>query len=133
MIVTLDPFKVTQIPLIKFLGPQILVEKFRGIVNENLENWEEKNNGVLSDLMWLIGNPLIFNLIFFCSIIVIGLKELPRRPIGKSNIDNLVNSGECNICFSEKLNEELPQVICANKFCNNYFHIECLYEVRIFY
>jgi hypothetical protein len=36
---------------------------------------------------------------------------------------------ECGICYSYKLDKELPEVICSNTLCNRGFHSLCLYEV----
>ncbi|XP_018578449.1 E3 ubiquitin-protein ligase FANCL-like [Anoplophora glabripennis] len=57
------------------------------------------------------------------------LESFPQKPAVEERVpDLLVNSGDCSICFSSRLNDKLPEVICKNKVCENCYHVECLYE-----
>lgn len=60
MILTVDPLNVTHLPDIKFLGPEKFAENFRKTVNENLENWDSRND-LIVEILHLIGK---FRLIF---------------------------------------------------------------------
>ncbi|KAG5864051.1 hypothetical protein JTB14_021110 [Gonioctena quinquepunctata] len=98
-------------PEIKFLGPERLVEVYRRIINNNLENWDQ-NNDTFTEILHLIG-----------------ITKFPQKNIARSDGNNmLLMSGDCCICFSSQLNDKLPEVICANKLCENCYHVECLYE-----
>lgn len=55
MIITIDPFNVSLIPEIKFLGPEKLSESYRMTVNSNLALWNPANN-TISEILQLIGN-----------------------------------------------------------------------------
>ncbi|KAJ8953718.1 hypothetical protein NQ314_007328 [Rhamnusium bicolor] len=112
----LDPVEpkrnVSRIPDIKFLGPERLVEEYRTTVNENLENWDSQGSICLEILKLL------------------GMDNFPQKSAEDEPGTNILKeSGECSICFSLRLDEKLPEIVCKNKFCENYYHTECLYEV----
>lgn len=53
LIITVDPFKICQLPEIKFLGPEKSVEIYRDSLNRNLENWDPQGDifsGILQSL-----------------------------------------------------------------------------------
>ncbi|XP_018562738.1 E3 ubiquitin-protein ligase FANCL [Anoplophora glabripennis] len=111
VIITLNPVDVSRLPEIKLLGPERLVEEYRSNLNSNISEWEPKN-GVFSETLKLLG-----------------LESFPQKPAVEERVpDLLVNSGDCSICFSSRLNDKLPEVICKNKVCENCYHVECLYE-----
>nr|XP_023015192.1 E3 ubiquitin-protein ligase FANCL-like [Leptinotarsa decemlineata]XP_023015193.1 E3 ubiquitin-protein ligase FANCL-like [Leptinotarsa decemlineata]XP_023015194.1 E3 ubiquitin-protein ligase FANCL-like [Leptinotarsa decemlineata]XP_023015195.1 E3 ubiquitin-protein ligase FANCL-like [Leptinotarsa decemlineata]XP_023015196.1 E3 ubiquitin-protein ligase FANCL-like [Leptinotarsa decemlineata]XP_023015197.1 E3 ubiquitin-protein ligase FANCL-like [Leptinotarsa decemlineata]XP_023015198.1 E3 ubiqu len=111
MILTVDPLNVSRIPEIKFLGPEPLVEAYRTTINGNLKKWDQ-NNDTFSEILHLIG-----------------ITEFPQKKATVNVGDDLlIMSGDCNICYSSRLNDKLPEIICKNKFCENYYHTECLYE-----
>lgn len=41
----------------------------------------------------------------------------------------LCDVGECCICFSLRLNDKLPEIVCQNASCEQFFHKECLHQV----
>ncbi|CAH1118657.1 unnamed protein product [Phaedon cochleariae] len=111
LIVTVDPFNVTRIPEIKFLGPQRQVEALRTKMNNNLEKWDQTNDTFTEILLLL------------------GMDHFPEKIVDlNEKEDILVGTGDCSICFSSRLNGKLPEVVCKNEFCENYYHVDCLYE-----
>ncbi|CAG9767716.1 unnamed protein product [Ceutorhynchus assimilis] len=108
-IITIDPYNVFQRPNFKFLGPEYLVESYSNHLNNNLGNWVCQEN------------------IFQGILDLLGLEDFPKRPTTKNQHNLLVDYGECSICFSLRLNEKLPEVICTNKRCEKFYHNECLY------
>ncbi|KAJ8956239.1 hypothetical protein NQ318_014970 [Aromia moschata] len=110
-LITVDPYNVASIPDIKFLGPERLVSKYRNIVNENLEHWTSGEDVYLQ----------LLNLL--------GLDNFPQKSINDRGCSDLLKeNGDCSICFCLRLNGRLPEVVCKNTFCENYYHTECLYE-----
>lgn len=112
LIITIDPFSLGKMPNIIFLGPERMVEFYRSTMNQNLENWDP-TNGIYIEILKLIG-----------------LDTFPKKSDdaeGK-NDDLLLEAGDCSICFLLKLNDKLPEIVCRNKFCDNCYHTECLYE-----
>ncbi|XP_072381836.1 E3 ubiquitin-protein ligase FANCL [Diabrotica undecimpunctata] len=111
VIITVDPFSLGRMPTIIFLGPERMVETYRMTMNNNLENWDT-NNCIFSEILKLIG-----------------LDKFPTKPITEGKQDDLLlEAGDCSICFSYRLNDKLPEIVCRNQFCDNCYHIECLYE-----
>lgn len=58
----------------------------------------------------------------------IEIENFPARPKETNNEQLLVNEGECCMCFSLRLNDRMPEIICQNSSCNRFFHVQCLYE-----
>uniref|UniRef100_A0A6P7FFJ7 E3 ubiquitin-protein ligase FANCL isoform X2 n=1 Tax=Diabrotica virgifera virgifera TaxID=50390 RepID=A0A6P7FFJ7_DIAVI len=111
VIITVDPFSLGRMPTIIFLGPERMVETYRMTMNNNLENWDT-NNCIFSEILKLIG-----------------LDKFPTKPINEGKQDDiLLEAGDCSICFSYRLNDKLPEIVCRNQFCDNCYHIDCLYE-----
>ncbi|VEN48379.1 unnamed protein product [Callosobruchus maculatus] len=110
MIITINPFRMCQLPEIKFLGPDRLTESYYSNINRNILEWNA-NEDVFMEILKLIG-----------------LEEYPLKPQITIQEDVLVKSGDCCICFSSRLNNKLPEVICKHPFCGNSYHVECLYE-----
>lgn len=58
------------------------------------------------------------------------LEQFPTKPeTSKEDELLLCDTGECCICFSLRLEDLLPEIICQNPSCKQYFHKECLYQV----
>ncbi|CAH1963537.1 unnamed protein product [Acanthoscelides obtectus] len=110
MIVTINPFRMCQIPEIKFLGPDSLTESYYSNINNTILEWDANGN-IFIEIMKLIG-----------------LDDYPQKPETAIEEDILVNTGDCCICFSSRLNDKLPEVVCKHAFCGNSYHVECLYE-----
>ena len=53
--------------------------------------------------------------------------SLPLKPTFKHNAES--REVTCCICYSERLNGEVPSRTCDNSHCGQSFHILCLYEV----
>lgn len=111
MTITIDPWSNASIPNLQFLGPERLVQGFRQNVAENLINWNSDTD-VVQEILKLLG-----------------LSHFPARPTETNKEEILLcNTGECCICFSLRLNEKLPDIICENASCEQVFHRECLYQ-----
>nr|CAI5824344.1 unnamed protein product [Callosobruchus analis] len=113
MIITVNPFRMSHLPEIKFLGPDRLTEPYYSNINHNILEWDA-NEDIFMEILKLIG-----------------LEEFPLRPQNTMQEDVLVKSGDCCICFSSRLNDKLPEVVCRQPFCGNSYHVECLYEVMV--
>lgn len=109
-VITVDPYNIFMRPDIKFLGPDRLTEPFSTRLNENLGNWVCQND------------------IFQGVLDMLGLEQFPQCQTTKKGVDLLVEYGECSICFSLRLNEKLPEIICTNKSCEQFYHNQCLYD-----
>ncbi|XP_057669688.1 E3 ubiquitin-protein ligase FANCL isoform X1 [Diorhabda carinulata] len=111
IIITVDPFCLCALPNIVFLGPERIVEAYRSTMNNNLENWDPTNY-IFSEILKLIG-----------------LEKFPAKQFDQPRADGLlVDVGECSICFSYRLADNLPEIVCKNEYCSNCYHIACLYE-----
>lgn len=110
LVVIIDPLNVRARPELKFLGPERLVNQYLERLNEKLEDWDE-NCDLLDGLLNILG-----------------LEKFPQKP--KCDKDVLMDVGDCCICFSLRLDGKMPEIICGNKSCENFFHVQCLYEVK---
>lgn len=112
IIIKVDPFRLDALPNIIFLGPERIVESYRSTMNKNFENWDPTNY-IFSEIKKLIG-----------------LEKFPVKPLDQEKVYGglLVDVGECSICFSYRLEDNLPEIICKNEYCGNCYHIACLYE-----
>lgn len=110
MVITINPWKCNGIPSLQFLGSERLVSNFRSKVSNNLENWDFKAD-TFGEVLKLLE-----------------MSSFPSKPQMDHREEVLYNTGECCICFSLRLNEKLPEVICSNPSCEQFFHIECLYQ-----
>nr|CAH7766863.1 unnamed protein product [Callosobruchus chinensis] len=110
MIITINPFRMSELPEIKFLGPDRLTEPYYSNINHNILEWDA-NEDIFMEILKLIG-----------------LEGYPQRLPMTAQEDILVKSGDCCICFSSRLNDKLPEVVCKHPFCGNSYHVECLYE-----
>ncbi|CAG9861621.1 unnamed protein product [Phyllotreta striolata] len=111
IVITVDPFKLSEVPVITFLGPEGLTDIYVSM-NRNVHNWSPTND-------------LYHEILKF-----IELESFPRKPaVPEDEKDGLLlETGGCSICFSLKLDDKFPEIFCKNKSCNNCYHIECLYE-----
>ncbi|XP_066257766.1 E3 ubiquitin-protein ligase FANCL-like isoform X2 [Euwallacea similis] len=110
VIITVDPFNMFQRPDIRFLGPEKSIEPYNTNFNNNFANWGLTEN------------------IFQAILDLLGIQAFPKREITKSTTSLLVEHGECNICFSLRLDDKLPDIICENSCCAQFYHGKCLYE-----
>ncbi|KAL3269230.1 hypothetical protein HHI36_008311 [Cryptolaemus montrouzieri] len=112
VIITIDPFSVNTCPHFAFLGPDRLVNEFRSELNKNLEEWN--NSGDI-----------------FCEILqVLGIEKFPGKSYMSEHCTTelLKEDSDCSICFCSDLNGKLPEIVCNNKCCENFYHKDCLYE-----
>ncbi|XP_044260130.1 E3 ubiquitin-protein ligase FANCL [Tribolium madens] len=108
VIVTIDPLNVKARPELKFLGPERRVSQCLEKLSRKLDEWDDSGD-------------------FFEQLLkILDLNKFPQKP--KTDRDTLMDVGECCICFSLRLNEKMPEIICGNKSCENFFHVQCLYE-----
>ncbi|KAL0267682.1 UNVERIFIED_CONTAM: hypothetical protein PYX00_009877 [Menopon gallinae] len=109
VMLTFNPYACWQIPDIKFIGCQSTVDEFREVLQKNLMNevWDPQC-GVLHNLMNVLE------------------VEFPPKPDIVENELNLIQSGECAICFMVRVAKETPSVICDNDNCLSNYHASCL-------
>ncbi|KAF5291740.1 hypothetical protein FQA39_LY14228 [Lamprigera yunnana] len=109
IVVTVNPWACDKAPGLQFLGPERFVECYRSKVTKNLPDWNLK------------GNP------FEELLKLLELETFPHQQKDAANVV-LYDRGECCICFSYKLNEKLPKLVCKNIACEQFFHVDCLYQ-----
>ncbi|CAH1380024.1 unnamed protein product [Tenebrio molitor] len=108
LMVVVDPMNVRARPELKFLGPERLVQEYYQKWSEKLGDWDE-NVDLLQGLLNFL--------------------EIDKFPVKPDNgREVLMDLGECSICFSLRLEDKLPEVVCPNKSCDNCYHVSCLYE-----
>ncbi|KAK9876970.1 hypothetical protein WA026_016001 [Henosepilachna vigintioctopunctata] len=112
--ITLDPFNVNTCPNFAFFGPDRLVNDFRNTLNDNLKQWDNNED------------------VFHGILNMLGLEKFPGKQTHSlspsHNIELLKEDGDCSICFCSNLNNKLPEIVCNNKCCENFYHKDCLYE-----
>ncbi|RZC36407.1 E3 ubiquitin-protein ligase FANCL-like, partial [Asbolus verrucosus] len=109
VVIMVDPLNINVRPDLKFLGPERLILEYREKLNKKLNDWNENTN-MLQGLLDILE-----------------IESFPSKP--QTNQEVLMDIGECSICFSLRFNNKLPEVICSNKSCENFYHIDCLYEL----
>ncbi|KAF7283689.1 hypothetical protein GWI33_023185 [Rhynchophorus ferrugineus] len=109
-IITVSPYSIFRMPDIRFLGPDRLVNPFIQSLNDNISEWNCEN-GIYQGILKLLG-----------------IDDFPKRPYDVKPVDVLVEHGECIICFSLRLNDKLPEIICTNQSCEKPYHNQCLYD-----
>nr|SVE73258.1 EOG090X0G12 [Ceriodaphnia reticulata] len=108
--VDIDPSHPRLFPSITWLGSEVAVFNFRERILDRIEVlcvWE-------SDL------PIHTNLERLLEI------SLPLKQTFQQDNEN--HEVTCIICYSERLNGEVPSRTCDNPQCGQSFHIYCLYE-----
>ncbi|KAJ9578259.1 hypothetical protein L9F63_005529, partial [Diploptera punctata] len=108
--ITVDPLNASERPDIKFLGSERAIMPFQESLAENFEKWNGEKD-------------FVQNLKF-----VLGLSEFPAAPMESGNSQDLVQKGDCCICFAARLNGELPSRACNNEKCGMMYHEACLFE-----
>ncbi|XP_030752976.1 E3 ubiquitin-protein ligase FANCL [Sitophilus oryzae] len=108
--ITVDPYNVHLRPDVRFLGPSRLVKNYGIKLNENFSKWDCQQ-GFLYAVQLLLG-----------------LESFPKRLEKKKSVGILVEYGECSICFSLRLDNKPPDIICPNKSCEKFYHNRCIYE-----
>ncbi|GJQ85904.1 hypothetical protein Trydic_g21759 [Trypoxylus dichotomus] len=110
IVITFNPSGMRDLPQIKFLGPHSAVKKYKEIVSRNFLNWNP-NEDIFNELLKLLE-----------------IESFMPKPTQSQDEELLVNDGECCICFSLRLNDKMPDIVCPNSSCSQYFHSECLYQ-----
>ncbi|XP_021341917.1 E3 ubiquitin-protein ligase FANCL-like [Mizuhopecten yessoensis] len=103
--ISVDHRHPRMLPECRFLGADNAVVPLRESLNSNLHLWDEQK-GLLENLQSLLGT------------------ELPSP--ATSNKEEF--SVECGICYSYRLDTELPNEACSDARCGQPFHQTCLYE-----
>lgn len=112
VVLTFNPHIPRQRPDIQFLGCQSSVDEIKEILQRNLEEeiWDED-----FDLLYNLNNILEVT--------------LPGKPEKNENETvDLINPGECAICFMVRLDNEIPTLICDNTNCMSEYHAQCLFK-----
>jgi E3 ubiquitin-protein ligase FANCL len=52
----------------------------------------------------------------------------PPKPLNEMNVEEEYKT-ECGICYSYRLDNKHPELLCSNGPCSQPFHQTCLYEV----
>nr|SVE93948.1 EOG090X0G12 [Scapholeberis mucronata] len=105
--VEIDPNHPRHFPSITWLGSETAVFNFREKVLDRVEVWENDS-------------PIHENLERLLEI------SLPlKQSLGENNEEYEVT---CCICYSERLDGQVPSRTCDNPQCGQSFHIYCLYE-----
>nr|SVE70749.1 EOG090X0G12 [Daphnia similis]SVE71378.1 EOG090X0G12 [Daphnia similis]SVE72010.1 EOG090X0G12 [Daphnia similis]SVE72637.1 EOG090X0G12 [Daphnia similis] len=105
--IEIDPNHPYVFPSITWLGSETAVSKFREKILDRIEVWD-------NDL------PINTNLERLLEI------SLPLKQTLEMGTENYEVT--CCICYSERLNGEVPSRTCDNSNCGQSFHIFCLYE-----
>nr|SVE82793.1 EOG090X0G12 [Daphnia magna] len=105
--IEVDPNHPYVFPSITWLGSETAVSKFREKILDRIEVWD-------NDL------PINTNLERLLEI------SLPLKQTLDMGTENYEVT--CCICYSERLNGEVPSRTCDNPNCGQSFHIFCLYE-----
>ncbi|XP_017781740.1 PREDICTED: E3 ubiquitin-protein ligase FANCL isoform X2 [Nicrophorus vespilloides] len=100
-----------ELPILKFLGPKHECEEYSKKLTANFSKWEPEDQ-ILQEILKLLE-----------------LEAFPKKPV-KASLEELVlvNSGECCICFTMRLDDKLPEIVCPNPCCSQLFHEQCLYQ-----
>nr|SVE94567.1 EOG090X0G12 [Simocephalus serrulatus] len=105
--VDVDPKHPRYFPSITWLGSETAVFSLREKILDRIEVWE-------NDL------PIHVNLEKLLEI------SLPTKQTLQADSES--NEVTCCICYSERLNGQVPSRTCDNPQCGQSFHIYCLYE-----
>eukprot|EP00040_Diaphanoeca_grandis_P011323 m.57953 g.57953 ORF g.57953 m.57953 type:complete len:406 (+) comp22474_c0_seq1:285-1502(+) len=105
--ITLDPNYPHGIPECRFLGPDHSVNPLRKRFNEGVHRWDETKL-VIDNLEKAFGT-----------------KFLSKATVSDASMEFNM---ECGICWSYKLEGNIPDKVCDEKRCARAFHQSCLYE-----
>lgn len=103
--ITVDPKQPKMLPNCRFMGADHSVSQLRQNMNSNLYQWNPESD-LLDNLQMLL------NVTF------------PSPTTSKREEFSM----ECGICYSYKLETELPNEVCNDSRCSQAFHHTCLYE-----
>ncbi|XP_063427895.1 E3 ubiquitin-protein ligase FANCL-like [Mytilus trossulus] len=103
--ITVDPRQPQLLPSCRFMGADHSVSQLRQNMNSNLYHWDPEGN-LLENLQSLL--DIIF----------------PTPTTSKKEEFSM----ECGICYSYKLETELPNEVCNDSRCEQAYHHSCLYE-----
>jgi len=106
----LDPGSPLSLPTLKFLGADQKVAPIRDHLAENIQLWDEED-------------PVLTNLER-----VLGLELPSRSDPSCSQSDGGGWNIECGICYTYKLNDELPSINCPDEKCCHSYHHSCLVD-----
>lgn len=103
--ITLDPCHPENLAQCQFMGADSIVDPLKQKLNFNLENWDPHRTVLqnLEDLMEM---------------------EFPSP----NNTKKEEFIGECGICYTYRLDMELPTKVCENPQCGQPYHQSCLHE-----
>ena len=62
---------------------------------------------------------------------VLGFSAFPTAPVKSGHSQDLIHEGDCCICFTARLDGNLPSRACNNEKCGMMYHGVCLFEVCI--
>lgn len=103
--ITVDPLQPRTLPECRFLGAEQVVSPLRESMNSNLNMWNEEIT-LLENLQALLGITF------------------PSPATTKKEEFNV----ECGICYSYRMELEIPDEVCSDTRCGQAFHRTCLYE-----
>ncbi|XP_074647254.1 E3 ubiquitin-protein ligase FANCL-like isoform X2 [Tubulanus polymorphus] len=103
--IDIDPRQPRSLPEFMFLGPEHGTSPLRNALNRNIEKWDPNT-------------PLLENLKSVLDV------DFPSP----SNSKKEDFSVECGICYTYRLNENIPEQACLDSRCGQPFHRSCLYE-----
>lgn len=109
---TFNPLVPRQRPDIRFLGCRSSVNEIQEVLQKNLEEeiWDED-----MDIVYNLNNILDV--------------DLPSKPdVDEEEQVDLINPGECAICFTSRLDNKIPTLICNNTNCMSEYHEECMFK-----
>ena len=118
VIVEVDPRKPCGIPGLRFMGNERETSKMRLLFNEGIPKWDDA-------LVPRVNMQNILNVAF-----VAKDKDKDERGEGMEteNGDVEVGEGECGVCYSWKLEGEIPEVSCEKIECGKSYHRSCLVD-----
>lgn len=105
---TVDPFNTSSIS-VNIIGPINDIAELRERYTERVQDWD-------TDLDIYKNLLKIFDLMYFPM----------KTDMNEEHIDN-----SCKICYSYRIENEVPLIVCDSVKCNSFFHASCLREVRI--
>ncbi|KAJ8309595.1 hypothetical protein KUTeg_014469 [Tegillarca granosa] len=103
--ITVDPKHPRMLPECRFLGADHAVDPLKKNMNSNLH-------------LWILENSLLDNLQLLLGV------TFPSQDNSKKE----EFSGECGICYSYRLESEIPDEACNDTRCGQPFHRSCLFE-----
>lgn len=104
---------LTTYPECRFLGSEAAIAPLRQKLNENMHRWDNSGDVLPRENLQRILNV-----------------ELPP-PVSNATVDPLADDGadtECGICYTYRLDDSVPDVVCDKPECGKGYHRECLVD-----